>query len=76
MAGVGEIIGLVTPPTESDARAAGQIVYRAHNGQQAWCLCPGCTADHAKNTRRTKHDRWALNGQDWRIRRDLACRAN
>lgn len=66
----------MTTPTESDARAEGRIVYRAHNGQQAWCLCPDCSAHHARNTRRTKHDRWALSGQDWRIRRALANPAN
>ena len=62
--------------TESDAREAGAIAYRNHHGLQAWCLCPGCTTRHAsKNKRRTKHDRWALAGQDWRIRADLARRA-
>lgn len=58
---------------EVEARAAGELVYRAHGGQQAWCLCPACTERHAsRNKRRTKHDRWALAGQDWRIRDDLA----
>jgi hypothetical protein len=58
---------------EAAARAAGEIVYRANNGLQAWCLCPECSTKHAgKSKRRTKHDRWALDGQDWRIRDDLA----
>jgi hypothetical protein len=53
-----------------------QIVHRDHNGLQAWCLCADCSAKHAtKNKRRTRHDRWALAGQDWRIRQDLARRA-
>lgn len=62
--------------TEAEARQAGEIVFRAHHGLQAWCLCPPCTAKHASaNKRRTRHDRWAINGQDWRIREDLARRA-
>lgn len=53
-----------------------QIVHRDHNGLQAWCLCADCGAKHAStNKRRTRHDRWALAGQDWRIRQDLARRA-
>lgn len=62
--------------TETQARDAGEIVFRAHNGAQAWCLCGPCTTKHASaNKRRTRHDRWAINGQDWRIRGDLARRA-
>lgn len=62
--------------TEAHARAAGEIVFRTRNGLQAWCLCPGCTARHSSaNKRRTRHDRWALVGQDWRIRDELARRA-
>jgi hypothetical protein len=58
--------------TELEAREAGQIVYRSHNGFRAWCLCPECTIRHAsKCKRRTKHDRWAIDGQEWRIREDL-----
>lgn len=57
--------------TELQAREAGELVYHGHHGQ-AWCLCPRCTAHHASRTkRRTKHDRWALDGQDWRIKADL-----
>lgn len=63
--------------TEAQARAAGEIVYRSSNGLQAWCLCVECTAQHAsKNKRPTAHDRWAIDGQDWRIREDLARRAS
>jgi hypothetical protein len=52
--------------TESEAREAGEIVYRAHNGLQAWCLCPDCTTRHAsENKRRTRHDRWAIDGHDY-----------
>jgi len=62
--------------TEAQARLAGEIVFRAHGGAQAWCLCATCTARHSSaNKRRTRHDRWAINGQDWRIREDLARRA-
>lgn len=62
--------------TEAQARAAGEIVFRAHHGLQAWCLCSGCTVRHVSaNKRRTRHDRWALAAQDWRIRADLARRA-
>ena len=58
--------------TEKAARDAGEVVYRNFGGSQAWCLCSGCTAQHAsKNSRRTRHDRWALDGQDWRIRADV-----
>ncbi|AGC60996.1 hypothetical protein MULP_00967 [Mycobacterium liflandii 128FXT] len=61
--------------TELEAREAGEIVFRALNGMQAWCLCPDCTARHSsKNKRRTKHDRWAIDGHDCRIRADLAGR--
>lgn len=60
--------------TEAQARDAGELVYRAHTGQQAWCLCPDCTAQHARSSRRTKHDRWALNGEDRHIRSDLLSR--
>jgi hypothetical protein len=52
--------------------SAGQLVHRSHSGLQAWCLCPGCSASHAGHSkRRTKHDRWALAGHDWRIRQEL-----
>lgn len=58
--------------TEKDAREAGEIVFRSHGGQQAWCLCVDCTARHAsKDKRRTRHDLWAIDGQDCRIRADL-----
>jgi hypothetical protein len=58
--------------TEKAAREVGEVVFRAHDGQQAWCLCPDCTARHAsKNKRRTRHDRWAIACQDWRINADL-----
>lgn len=61
---------------ELAARAAGEIVYRSHDGLQAWCLCGDCTVRHqSKNKRRTQHDLWALDRQDWRIRDDLAARA-
>lgn len=63
--------------TEAQARAAGDSVYRSSNGLQAWCLCPACTAQHAsKNKFHTAHDRWAIDGQDWRILEDVARRAN
>lgn len=59
--------------TEMEAREGGEIVYRARDGRLAWCLCPGCTTKHAsRNKRRTRHDRWAMDGQDWRISEDLA----
>ena len=59
--------------TEAEARDAGEIVFRAHDGSQAWCLCPNCTTRHAsKIKRRTRHDRWAVDGQDWRIAADTA----
>ena len=59
--------------TEIEAREAGELVYRAHDGQQAWCLCPACTIKHSgKRKRRTKHDRWALDRCDSRIRAELA----
>lgn len=56
-----------------DGMSEDKLVYRDHNGLQAWCLCSTCSERHAsKNKRRTKHDRWALSGQDWRIHADLA----
>lgn len=58
--------------TEREAREAGELVYRAPDGLLAWCLCQRCTKRHASwNKRRTRHDRWAMVGQDWRIREDL-----
>lgn len=48
------------------------LVHRDLNGQRAWCLCPACDASHAKSPGRTKHDRWALDGQDWRIAAEVA----
>ena len=58
---------------EVEARAVGELVYRSEDRRAAWCLCPACTERHASgNKRRTKHDRWALFDQDWRIREDLA----
>lgn len=61
---------------EHQAREAGALVFRAHNGQQAWCLCDRCCEKHAGPTkRRTRHDRWALAGRDERIREDLNRRA-
>lgn len=61
---------------ELTARAAGEVAYRSCNGLQAWCLCADCTELHqGKNKRRTRHDRWAIDGQDWRIHEDLARRA-
>ncbi|ORW08040.1 hypothetical protein [Mycolicibacter longobardus] len=61
---------------ELAARAAGKTVYRNHKGQQAWCLCAECTARHqSRNKRRTRHDTWAIDGQDWRIHEDLARKA-
>lgn len=58
--------------SETEAREAGVIVFRARDARQAWCLCPDCTTRHARrNKRRTRHDRWAIDGQDWRIHADL-----
>lgn len=58
--------------SEIEARAVGELVYRSDDGQRAWCLCPDCTRRHASSSkRRTKHDRWALDGQDERIAADL-----
>lgn len=58
--------------TETEARAAGEIVFRDRGDQQAWCLCASCTARHASaNKRRTRHDLWAIDGQDARIHADL-----
>jgi hypothetical protein len=62
--------------TEQAARDDGQLVYRNHRGLQAWCLCAECSHRHAsKVKRRTRHDHWALAGQDSRIRGDLAQRS-
>lgn len=61
--------------TEVEARAAGETVYRGPTGV-AWCLCGPCSTRHASpNKRRTKHDRWAITGQEWRIHEDLARKA-
>jgi hypothetical protein len=61
--------------TELEAREAGEIVYRNYGGAQAWCICPECSERHAsKNKRRTRHDRWALDGRDDRILSDLVSR--
>lgn len=58
--------------TETEARAAGEIVFRSCDGQQAWCLCTSCTTRHASgNKRRTRHDLWAIDGLDARIQADL-----
>lgn len=57
--------------TEQEARDAGELVYRAPDGQLAWCLCRACTLRHARRKkRRTRHDRWAMNGEFDRIRED------
>lgn len=65
-------IGIDVYDTEVEARSAGATVYRGRSGV-AWCLCSSCTLRHSsKNKRRTKHDRWAMDGQDWRIQDDLA----
>jgi hypothetical protein len=71
--------------TEQAARDDGQLVYRNHRGLQAWCLCAECSRRHDSKTkksrfcmpprRRTRHDHWALVGQDSRIRADLAQRS-
>lgn len=59
--------------TEVEARDAGELVYRSHDGLQAWCLCPNCTITHSgRRKRRTRHDRWALAHCDSRIQADLA----
>ena len=64
------------PNRRGKSMTSKELVHRSHNGLRAWCLCPDCSAKHAsKNKRRTKHDRWALDGQDWRIHDDLARQA-
>jgi hypothetical protein len=61
-----------TPPADRHPRVGrDRRLPHLRRGRSPFSYTVGLT-DTSANKRRTRHDRWAINGQDWRIRDDLA----